>query len=494
MHAADVSCMLSLLPSLLAGAESMDNSQALLLTTNHAEVMAVLILIHVKLRCRMEARIPSLQDLPDDVRDNILQQAFQQLDQRHRFGVVTLVCRVWHRLALSIAHHIDVSMPTRAAAEPLRTWVAKHGHSLKSISIVVNNPTALRPAWADAGSTEAVVNFLSAAPLLNSLKISHDVLLPTMTGLLNVNLSGYTSLTRLGLVGLGLRSSTISSLLSLRQLSSLDLSFSTFYTRGVSAHELMQQISTSLVQITHLDLDGTRIKPGEFGDPSWFSLKALAPLCSLQHLRKLGSTMLHCDDLSSMGKLPVTYIHIPLLSSDRDSAQFAAWVRCSGHSLEFVSIGVSIAGPTRLRAQTVKMSLEMFTCAPQLKTLRLGNVSLCVAELALLTQLSSLELIEVGLRGAGVQGDLCKTLVMPNLRVLSLEVGFVRDSSVHLLKAGFPQLTDLRVREPHKQTLAVSWAQSCFRDRIVRKLQQRIDGLCKWVYTLLPASPPVEEV
>ena len=185
----------------------------------------------------MEASSTCLQDLPHEVRDSMLQEAFQQLDQRHQFGVVTLVCRLWHGLALSISHNIDVSIPTQAAAGPLRTWVAKHGHSLKSISVVIDNPAAVQlarkihwpssnPAGRRAAATAAaVVGSLSAAPLLNSLKISlHESLQPAMHRDLNVNLSGFTSLTRLELIGWDLSNSSILSLLSLTQLSSLDLS------------------------------------------------------------------------------------------------------------------------------------------------------------------------------------------------------------------------------------------------------------------------------
>ena len=141
----------------------------------------------------MEASTTCLQDLPLKVRDSMLQQAFQQLDQRHQFGVVTLVCRLWHGLALSISKHIDVSIPTRAAAEPLRTWVAKHGHSLESITIVLDNPGGLHAAsGAPAVATAAAAaGFLSPAPLLRSLRISlHKSLQLTMHRELNVDLSG----------------------------------------------------------------------------------------------------------------------------------------------------------------------------------------------------------------------------------------------------------------------------------------------------------------
>ena len=436
----------------------------------------------------MEASTTCLQDLPHHVRDSMLQQAFQQLDQRHQFGVVTLVCRLWHGLALSISHSIDVSIPTRAAAEPLRSWVAEHGHGLKSMTIVVNNNPDVPGEASEAAATAAVVvDSLSAAPSLSSLKISlHRSLLPTMHRELNVDLSSFTSLTSLQLIGWELSSSSIASLLSLTQLSSLDLSSSTFVTGVDGPQELMQHISTSLVQITRLELNDTCIRTGD-QYPSMFSLEDLAPLCSLQHLRKVGSLMLQCVDLSSMSKLPITHIRIPWFSSNTHDVQLAAWVRNSGQSLESAII-FGCGNPGR---PPPKRSVEAATCAPQLRTLQMMSVSLCVAELALLMQLSSLELAVCDFRDA----DLCKSLVMPNLRSLRLVLVSGEQEvygCMHFLEADLPQLTELRVSDRR----AAAMAEAALKDRIVgtsQQQQQRRNGPDEWVYTLLPAGPPGRE-
>ena len=240
----------------------------------------------------------------------------------------------------------------------------------------------------------------------------------------------------------------------------------------------MQRISTSLVQLTCLELNKTGTRTGDQRYSSVFRLEALAPLCSLPHLRKLGTDMLHCYDLSSMSKLPITYIRIPRFSSDTDNAHFSAWLRSSGHSLETMLIYVPGA-PSRM----AKISVEAATCAPKLRTLEMAGVSLCIAELALLTQLSRLELVVCDLRDA----DLCTSLAMPNLR--SLRLCYARAvQRVHVfvlfLAVGLPQLTDLCV----DNSTAVGMAEAGFKDRIVGLQQQY--GTKEQVYTLLPAAFP----
>ena len=244
----------------------------------------------------------------------------------------------------------------------------------------------------------------------------------------------------------------------------------------------MQRISTSLVQITRLDLNETVTTSDMRVFPSSLKLRALVPLCSLQHLRKLGSSRLECDDLSSMSKLPCTEICVPRLKSNTDNVQFAAWVRSSGQSLESVSIG-SLVGQLQGRERDI-VSLEAQTSAPQLKTLCLISVSLCVAELALLTQLSSLELVDCIVRDA----DLCKSVVMPNVRSLQWTVVCGAEavhSAMHFLEAGFPQLIELRV----DNMTAAAKAEAGFKDRIVGTDKWNRFGTDVWDFTLLPASP-----
>ena len=105
--------------------------------------------------------------LPLAVRDSLLQQAFQQFDQRHLFGVAPRVCRLWHQLSLSIITSLDVTISTSEAAEQLSLWVRHHGFSLQHLSLILSEP--MRDCTYEL---QPLLQSVGAADQLHSLNLS----------------------------------------------------------------------------------------------------------------------------------------------------------------------------------------------------------------------------------------------------------------------------------------------------------------------------------
>jgi len=74
--------------------------------------------------------------LPHTMRDSFLQQAFKELDERHKFP---LVCRLWQQLLHSSCSSLDVVLRSATAAEGMAAWLERHKPDLESISLRIDN-------------------------------------------------------------------------------------------------------------------------------------------------------------------------------------------------------------------------------------------------------------------------------------------------------------------------------------------------------------------
>ena len=106
--------------------------------------------------------------LPIAERDSVLQQAFQQLDQRHLFGVAPRVCRLWHQLSLSIITSLSAKVTTEEAAGQLALWMTHRGHVLHNMQLRIEGPGC--PSLAPG----ALLQTLGAAANLRSLHLWCD--------------------------------------------------------------------------------------------------------------------------------------------------------------------------------------------------------------------------------------------------------------------------------------------------------------------------------
>ena len=74
---------------------------------------------------------PILNRLPSRESEALLLQAWQQLDQRHRFGIIPLVCSSWYHLSLPTFTSLEVTLSSINSMQQLGMWLRHHGSTLR---------------------------------------------------------------------------------------------------------------------------------------------------------------------------------------------------------------------------------------------------------------------------------------------------------------------------------------------------------------------------
>ena len=67
----------------------------------------------------------------------LLLQAWQQLDQRHRFGIIPRVCRAWYHLSLPTFTSLELIISSKESVQQLALWLRHHGSTLRHLSLDV---------------------------------------------------------------------------------------------------------------------------------------------------------------------------------------------------------------------------------------------------------------------------------------------------------------------------------------------------------------------
>ena len=206
------------------------------------------------------------------------------------------------------------------------------------------------------------------------------------------------------------------------------LSLDSIYNRRSEWGTFMQQVSTNLVQLNRLDLNGI------LGGILTTDIAVLRALPQLQQLQ------LNCDllatDLSTLRSLPVTVARIFMVEESVE-ADVCSWLLQSAANLRELSF-------VRDRLSTVVPAppLVPLQQASQLRDLFIIGLKPNMAEVAALTQLTRLALEECGLDDTAV----CKLSTLSELRVLSLRqnVGISgAEGSMEVLANSMPYLTSI---------------------------------------------------
>ena len=296
--------------------------------------------------------------LPNAVRDRLLQQVFQQFDERHLFGVAPRVCRLWHQLSLSVITSLDVTISTAGAAEQLSLWVQNYGTSLQSLKL-------LRA---------------KAVPRLCSLNIStpqgYD---PSQ----DLSLTMLTKLTSLRITSCSFKAATKGSLRdSIPHLTTLKRLSLDAISSGSPWQPFMQQISTRLVQLTSLELGG-------MWDVEATDIAVLRALPQLQQLQL--NFPIPARDLSKLGSLPVTVIRVSMYQSYSD-AGICSWLRQSAANLRELALKMDYFSSNAPPPPLVPLQQAL-----QLRDLAIVGLQPNMTEVAALTQLTRLALESCGL-------------------------------------------------------------------------------------------------
>ena len=376
----------------------------------------------------MSADASAFSCLPLAVRDSLLQQAFQQLDQRHLFGVASRVCRLWHQLSLSSSTRLDVKITTEAAAEQFSLWMQNHGAAgLLSLLLCLDQAICRTPAARSLGQS------LRAAMQLRSLRISTD----NSFAVLDVRLSHLTNLTSLSIKSCILKPAVLRSILRLRSLNSLSLSHIWANVHGgYCRHYLgrvMKQMATRLVGLTSLDL-GVAVSP-----------EGLAHLRALPQLKRLSlGITVATSSLRHLNALPVTSIHIH--STAEQLSDVSSWLHSAALGLEHLVLH-------NYGGWTAPVCLLPFHKAVDLQSLRLWSVKPDLTQLAALTQLTSLSLTQCRV----IDADVCMLAALTGLQNLRLCYNpdiTGAQGSMEVLARSMPQLATLGLVETAAQAAA----------------------------------------
>ena len=358
--------------------------------------------------------------LPIAVRDSLLQQAFQQLDQRHLFGLAPRVCRLWYQLSLKMITSLDVTISTPESAEQLNLWVTNHGASLQHLSLDMAEPVCRRTS-----ELQPLFKSVETADQLRSLNIS---IARGCNPVLDLSLTMLTKLTSLRIKGCDASGGTLRESIphatTLRSLSldSIDnlLEWGTF----------MQQVSTSLVYLTCLELNGV------FGGILATDIAVLRALPQLQQLQL--KCLIPARHLSKLGSLPFTVMHI-YMCDEGEEADVCNWLQQSATNLRELFF---FSGCCSSRIPVPP--LAPLQQALQLRDLIITGLRPSMTEVAALAQLTRLALEYCALDDRAV----CRLSSLSALRELSLFVNkgvSGAEGSMEVLANSMPQLTSLNL-------------------------------------------------
>ena len=284
--------------------------------------------------------------------------------------------------------------------------------------------------------------YLECTSQLCSLSLSFSL----RTVRLDVPLHFLTKLTRLSIDKCRPTYSMVSSLHGLTSLCSLSLCNLQLYDEmdPVFWDFYLRNLSTNLVQLTSLDLSGTQ-----------FDVRTLLPLQRLPQLKQLIiGRSLSADCLRYLHALPIPSVNINI-NGEASLNDVSSWLSKKGQQLQ--GLGLYNFGSSVIPPAVVPVLLH----ATDLKQLTVSGLEVDMAHVAMLTQLTSLELTECGLDDAAV-GSLTP---LSGLCYLGLKYNLVTgaEGSMEVLARSMPQLTRLDMTPTSAQEAAVQ----AFGDRVI---------------------------
>jgi hypothetical protein len=285
--------------------------------------------------------------LPIAMRDSFLQQAFQLLHQRHRYGVVPLVCPLWRRLVTSTCSSLQVKVLDCVAIDSLTSRLERHHPPLEELKLYLSSGKYYK-------SGEARLLELACSKVsLQSLMIEY---LPSAM-YSTISLSSLTNLTSLELLSYCLSATTRDSLLSLTQLRSLKLVSKE--SRQDAIAPWLRNVSCSLLHLTALELS-----VGSLGVKPHY----LLPLTTLRGLRHLVLTNMdvEAEGIAVLKQLPITDVMVSV--EHGEVGELCSWLQEGGCRLITLHVGGNFFNPLSLPEVEMLLS-HLCTFAPQLRIL-----------------------------------------------------------------------------------------------------------------------------
>ena len=203
----------------------------------------------------------------------VLSHALEQLDTKHKLGVIPLVCSTWRSFAFSnCSTSLEVTLSSKASADSWLRWMRRRGKTLQTLRSLRIAPSAVLNIFAN----KHLVRCCQRALLLKSMQLLCQLTLGNLT--IEPELTHLTSLTSLTFNRCQLQGFDTDDFTHLRQLQSLDLS----YTWGVEWRDVWEACRR-LPQITSLILGKDSYISAEeriegFAVPRWLLDRPVASL------------------------------------------------------------------------------------------------------------------------------------------------------------------------------------------------------------------------
>jgi hypothetical protein len=354
----------------------------------------------------------SFSILPKDASEALLQQAWQHLDQQHRFGIIPRVCSTWFHLSLPTFTSLELTLRDQGSMQQFAAWLRHHGSNLQHLSV-------RKKMQLSEPSCPLLLEVLGSINSCDSLTSLHLV---CWNGPITLSEQLLTRLSSLSVRDYKGGTFNIGQLSRMRQLKALDLSGSRV---GIELDEFeVHQLLSALPNLTSLDLTH-----------SWLPLKHLASCPNLPPLQELKLSItpsLFTDrffDLAYLPVLPCTSLHVDVCGP-APMEDFKTWSAgqqaksCLGkltsmHWYKRGSLSSSSAQP---------MSHDIVSCmadaAGQLRRLTLTGFNIAsLKDLALLTGLTQLTSLTLGYAGppdADVVTPLAALSILQQLTVAGL--------------------------------------------------------------------------
>ena len=380
--------------------------------------------------------------LPSHASEALLLQAWQQLDQRHRFGIIPRVCRSWYHLSLPTFTSLELNFFNLESFRHLIVWMQRHGSTLQHFKVTLYYEDSAQQlgTWLQHhGSTLQHLKLdLSCLVLKNAASGQYSRLHESGGAMWRQLASGIQSCTSLVCLRI-LRWRSRHVVPDLRQLSHLtELQYTLADIREPSHHYLARRPS----QLQALDLFDTL-----FWKPSSRFGQRLSSLSSLISLNLIGTgiSAVHlasCPSLpplqelklshkisrrnqEALAKLPCTYLFLDICS--RRMQKLITWcggdqgMKCLGRltGLEFDldKLQGDLADPP--------WSHVLLPClaaaATDLRHLALAGDDAIVTDLSLLTGLTQVTSLCFEYTGPPDVDVVMPLAALPNLQHLSVD-------------------------------------------------------------------------
>jgi hypothetical protein len=346
--------------------------------------------------------------LPKHACEALLLQAWQQLNQHHRFGIIPCVCSSWYHLSLPTFTSLEVALRSQESIQQFSTWLKRHGSTLQHLSVdTLQLGTSYdRPLLLDTLGSINNCKSLTSLHLIgwNGTILFSEQLLAQVTSLtvrwhIDMNFD-YSQLYRK----------------DMQQLRALDLHGTEGYhsSEEVEVHQLL----SALPNLTSLDLIDTHIP--------FHHLASCSNLPQLKEL-KLGMNCFSglISNLAALEKLPCTSWSVSIWGDDAMQERFKTWSvaqhgrNCLGRltSMQCTMCGV----PSSPGCPMSHAALFLAEAAGQLKHLALEHGTVGVDKLALLTGLTQLTSLQIDYDARAPDADVVTPLAaLSNLQQLTV--------------------------------------------------------------------------